>query len=126
MVHSAARFRRALTRKLYCCGNTRRQLLEQFDLSLNTFLEDHPTATEAELSAAFGTPEEMARVMMEGVGDQEKGRYHRRKRFVQAFAGVLAVIYVLFSVYIYFEKEIPVEIYGYVSEVTTPATEGEP
>lgn len=126
MVFSAARYRRALKRALHCGGNARRELLAKFDLSLSTFLEDHPAPTDAELSAAFGTPEEMARVMMEGVGEEEKARYYRGKRVVQALAGVVVILYVLFSLYIFIEKEIPVEIYHSCYEVTTTPTEEAP
>lgn len=119
MIHSAARYRRALNRKLRCSSNTRGHLLEQFDFSLSAFLEEHPEATEADPTAAFGTPKEMANVMMEEVSAQEKCQYIKKKRLLLVILGALAMAVFLFAIYVFFIKEIPVETYDWVYEETS-------
>lgn len=123
MVYTAARYRRALKKKLHCCGDTRKTLLEKFDHSLNSFLEEHPTVTQPDLINAFGPPEEMANILMEGVCPQEQTRYDKRKLFFGITIGILVVVLLLFTMYVCFVKEIPMETNDVIFEGTIPYIE---
>lgn len=81
MNHSLRAYRKALKSQLYCCAGTRRRLLTQFDQMSASFLAENPLPSQAELTAAFGSPRELARQLMEQVSEQEL-RQHRRSRWL--------------------------------------------
>lgn len=105
MNNESARYRRALKKHLHCGGETRRQLLKQFDKSLDAFQEDQPTPTRAQLESAFGPPEAMAAVLMERVSEAEQARYLRNKKIIRILAGIVLALFVAFVIYVFCVKE---------------------
>ena len=100
------RYRRALKKHLHCGVSTRRQLLDRFDNSLSDFLADCPTPTQEQLKSAFGPPEEAAGVLMETVSENEQIRCQKRKTLLRILASAVAVLFIVFTIYVYFVKDI--------------------
>lgn len=105
---TVALHKRALKNKLPCQGMSRQRLLDQFGDILDAFLEDHPEPATEELYAAFGSPEEMAEQLSAGISDEEAKQYSRNKTVKRVIAAVLAVVILLFAVYVFFEKQKPI------------------
>ena len=104
MVNAAVQYRRALKRKLRCSKKVKDRLLEGFDTTLDTCLEEHANPSMDVLIFAFGPPEEMAKTLMAEVTPQELAQYRRYSLFTQLLASILTVILVLSTVYIWFYK----------------------
>lgn len=60
MTDGMKQYRRVLKRKLRCSWGVRKRLLEKFDDAAFSYLENEPTPALAEVTEAFGPPEEMA------------------------------------------------------------------
>lgn len=113
MNKETARYRRALKKQLHCIGAKRQELLNQFDCSLSCFLEECPSPAYAQLEDAFGPPAEMAGILMEGVSPGAQRRYHAGKTLLKILAGLAAAFFVVFALYVFFDKEYSVvEITG--------------
>ena len=76
-----------------------------------------------QLREAFGPPEEMAQVLMTEVSPEEKAEYHRNRRIWRIVAGVIAVVLLLFTMYVYFEKQKPVTIINEANNLGIVSTE---
>ena len=100
------RYRRALKKHLHCGVSTRRQLLDRFDNSLSDFLADCPTPSQEQLKSAFGPPEEAAGVLMEAVSENEQIQCQKRKTLLRILASAVAVLFIVFTIYVYFVKDI--------------------
>jgi hypothetical protein len=65
-----------------------------------------------EMNAAFGSPRDMASVLMEGVSAEENSKYRKTRLITKTIAGivtgVLLTLVIVFTLYIYYEKQIPV------------------
>jgi len=85
-------YRNKLKKAIQCGYRARKRLLEQFDLSLEAFLEDYPAAGEAQITAAFGPPEEMAQVLMASVTEAERRQFHTQRRYLRIAAVILAAL----------------------------------
>lgn len=109
MIDCVAHYKKELKKNLRCSGKVKEQLLSKFSLSLSTFLEDTPNPTMDELCTAFGSPKEMALVLMEEVTPEETARYRRNTIFVRAIAGGLAGVILFFAV------AISIQLYLYKS-----------
>lgn len=93
MANGISRYKKALKKNLHCTRNTQKQLLKRFELTWSTFLEDNPAPSMDDLCAAFGSPKEMASILMEEVTLEEIARYRRRKVLLWgAFGCVLALV----------------------------------
>ena len=107
MNNSARRYKSKLKRKLQCSRATKAKLLDEFSHSLDGFLDENPDANFADLSNAFGPPEEMAHILMEKLSVEETRQYRCHicvKRVVAAFC---AAAFLLFVAYVFFEKQKP-------------------
>ena len=89
---------------------------------LHTYLEENPSATATDMETAFGSSDEMSRVLMDELTHQEHEQYRRIKILTRIIAAVLLVAFSLFAIYIYFIKEIPVEYHyeGSIVETSAP------
>ena len=101
-----SRYLRKIKKHLYCSPKTRSYLLDHFRESLSSFLDENPEPDYQQLIAAFGPPEEMAAVIMEGVSDAERRFYRKRKNMKIIFAGIAAALFIVFSIYVFFLKEL--------------------
>ena len=104
MVNAAVQYRRALKKKLRCNVNVKQRLLDGFDQTLATYLEEHSDPTIDNLAVAFGPPEEMAENLMAEVTPHEIAQHRRNFLLLRIFAGVLIAVLLLSTVYIWFYK----------------------
>ena len=107
MNRNIARYQRTLKQNLTCAAPTRRALLRKFQSSLDAFLEETPSPTEAALTAAFGTPQEMAAVLMEDVSQKEAAKWSNCRKYGKIIA---AVLYAVFFIYLLYLSQQPVPI----------------
>lgn len=110
MNNNAARYKSKLKRKLQCSRGTKAKLLEEFSHSMDGFLDENPDATYTDLSNAFGPPEEMAKILMDKVDEQEKRAYKLRQLLLRIAAAVLAVVLMLVTIDVFFIKQRPLEV----------------
>ena len=112
MANCISRYKKAVKKNLRCTHNTKSQLSQKFDAMLSAFLEDNPSPSTDELYAAFGLPQEMATVLMEGVSAEENSKYRKTRLITKTIAGIVAgvllTLVIVFTLYIYYEKQIPV------------------
>lgn len=97
----AMQYRKKLAECLQCSSKTRKALLDSFDRSLEYYLEECPEPADKELHAAFGPPEEMAWVLMEGISTQEIARYQARQNLKRVCVCILVVLLLIACVYVY-------------------------
>ena len=62
-------------------------------------------------------------VLMTEVSPEEMAEYCRNTRIRRIVAGVLAVVFVLFTMYVYFEKQKPITIIDEVNDLGIVSTE---
>lgn len=99
-------------RKLPCGTKKKAQLMQTFEKPLNSYLEEHPQPDMYDLIEAFGEPEEMAAVLAESLSEADLTRHNRKSFLLRSSAAVLAAVLLLFSGYVFFEKEKPFEVEG--------------
>ena len=127
MNNNTKRYESKLKRKLQCNRATKARLLDEFSHSLDGFLDENPDATFADLSNAFGPPEEMAHILMERLSVEEIRQYRRHicvKRVVAAFCAAAVLI---FTLYVFFYKDLSNVTYNPETYIELPyeVTEGE-
>lgn len=115
MKNCVTRYKKILKRNLYCSGNTRKRLLQKFEIALSAFLEDNPTPSMDELSAAFGPPKEMASVLMEEVPKQEVARYRARNIWLWCILGCIGACVLVWCILLGIEI-LEVKNGGYIHE----------
>lgn len=98
-------YKKALKKHLHCSGPVRDRLIKGFDASMTAFLEDIPSPGHEEVYAAFGSPKEMAELLMTEVTTEEAALYRRQNTLLRTVAGVLASVLLAGTIYIYFFKE---------------------
>ena len=108
MNHNAQRYRSKLKKKLHCMRKTQCKLLGEFDCMLNGFLDENPDASFDDLCSAFGPPEEMARILMAEISEEETRKYRLHVRFKRILAGFCAAAVLIFTFYAFFWKEKPI------------------
>lgn len=123
MTNTVMQYERLLKKQLRCTTAVRKRLLEKFRGVLLVFLEETPEPSLNQLHEAFGPPEEMAQVLMTEVSPDEKAVYRRNRRIQCIAAGVIAVVFVLFTMYVYFEKQKPITIIDEVNNLGIVSTE---
>lgn len=105
MNYEAALYEKALRKQLHCTSNTKEHLLKQFRSSMSTYLDEHPSPTGADLLDAFGSPEDMAKVLMENVSEAEVKTYRKRTLFLKIITVVLLAIILIQVLYSAFFKD---------------------
>lgn len=90
---------------LDCPNEERERLLSRLNCAISSFLEDTSDATEMDLIANFGTPEDCAARLLEEctpttlvVGRQKKNHY---RRVIMMVLSILLVIAVGFAIYLW-------------------------
>ena len=86
-------------------------------------LEETPEPSLNQLREAFGPPEEMAQVLMTEVSPEEKAEYRRNRQMRRIAAGIIVVVFVLFTMYVYFEKQKPLTVINEANELGIVSTE---
>lgn len=103
MANCISKYKKALKKNLRCTHNTKKQLLKKFEITWSTFLEDNPTPSMDDLCTAFGSPKEMASVLMEEVTPEEIVRYRRRKFFLWGIFGCVLALVLVWGVLVVIE-----------------------
>lgn len=103
------KYRKETARFFQCGPEHRKQLLRELDHCLAPFLDDISEPDLQTITDAFGSPEDLAESLMEGIPSQEIQQYQqrvkKRKWFCACLAAVLAVALLAFSVYAIYVKE---------------------
>lgn len=107
-MHNAARYQSALKKALRCTGSCKKQLVQQFQTTLDDFLDEHPSPSTEELVAAFGPPDEMANVLMERVSKEDRQKYLRIQNRKRILVAILAVLFIAYVTYALFWKQRPI------------------
>lgn len=110
MTNALTKYKKEMQKHLRCCGSAKTRLMERFDHSLAPFLEGCDDPSMGSLHAAFGPPESMAGLLMSELTSEEAARYRRQVRCKRITAGILAVLLVAFTLYVFFEKQHPLEV----------------
>lgn len=98
MTNYVTQYKKALKKNLLCPSNVKERLMDKFNHSLSTFLDDKPTPSMNEICAAFGSPKDMALVLMEELTPEEIALYHRRKIITRIILGGVTVIFLAFVI----------------------------
>ena len=106
MINAVAQYRRALKKELRCSSKAKKRLLTGFDQTLTAYLEENSNPSMEELSAAFGPPEEMAKVLMAELTAQEQTQYRRNILIRRLFLTALALVFLVLTIYICFYKSV--------------------
>lgn len=99
-------YRSAVRRNLHCGTNTKNRLLAKLDRLLDAYVEEHDEASAEALIAAFGTPEEMAKILATDATPEELERYRRQNVVKKSILCVLLAVFIAFTVWLYFFKEV--------------------
>lgn len=103
-------YRKDLKRFLLCSSKVKERLLNQYEYTLLFFLADNPSPTMDELNQAFGTPVVMAQTLMAEVTPEEYKKYRVIMVIKRIFIGILLGIFLIFTAYVYFVKETPINV----------------
>lgn len=110
MTHTT-QYTKALRKHLHCSRRIQNRLLKQFELSMADYLSETPSPDVQELTAAFGTPEVMASILMENVSPAQQLHYRSSRTAMKVCSSVLAALVLFSTVYLYFDKATPVVCY---------------
>lgn len=110
MVSAVGKYRRKLSKNLKCCGKAKRMLITAFDQKLDAYLEENPIPSEEALLDAFGAPAEMAAILMEQVSSKDVKMYRIHTIVTRTVIGLLILLFIAFTAYIYIIKSIPVYV----------------
>lgn len=122
MVHEVALYQKALKKALRCTRSCKKQLVQQFQTTLDDFLDEHPAPSTEELVAAFGPPDEMANVLVERISKEDRRNYLRSQHRKRIFAAVLAILFAVYVTYVLFWKQRPIIVVDHII-IETTATE---
>lgn len=114
------KYRTRVLRRLTCFRKNKKKLEAKLDKSLKRFEEENADGAGDELIEAFGPPEEMARTLLNEVDETEKRQYKRLMKVLQIAGLVLMAAILVFAVYVFCLKEIPMNI---VDDVDIEGTE---
>lgn len=102
-------YQKALKHSLPYGRAIRKQLMASFQASLTTFTEEECNPDTLSLYAAFGPPNEMAKLLASSLSEEEIKRSHKQKITARIFTGIgiaaAAVILatVAFSIMFYYQ-----------------------
>lgn len=128
-MNCTAKYRRHLKTELRCPHQIKKKLLAKFDTALDSYLADSPAPDMETLTAAFSPPQEMAQVLMQEVCQKDLARYRISKWTARIAALLIVLGWVVFTLYVYFQKEFPIVFIDeghYVTVSTTASTEDTP
>lgn len=123
MTDTVLQYERLLKKRLRCTAAVSKRLLKKFRGALLAFLEETPEPSLKQLHEAFGPPEEMAQVLMVEMSPEENAKYRRNRRIRRIAAGVIAVVFLLFTMYVYFEKQKPLTVINEANDLGVVSTE---
>ena len=103
MTAAIEQYKRRLKRHLRCDSLTKRRLMGRFEGMLNVYLGDSgwPASWpgKQDLENAFGTPEQMAGVLMDDIPYDVMAKYRRNQQIGKSVIAILILALVLLTVY---------------------------
>jgi hypothetical protein len=105
MKQAVNEYKRQLKQHLSCGNRRRKELMEQFQETLDSFLEENPSPDFSALEEAFGSPEQMARELMETVPPHEVDQWKRVQKIKRIVAGALVCGLAVACIFVFFYKE---------------------
>lgn len=115
MAEQVTPYRCAVRKNLRCGADAQKRLLAKLDHLLDKFAEEHDAVTEEALTTAFGTPEEMAKTLMADATPEELEQYRRKNMVKKGILCALLAVFIVFTVWLYFFKEVGLTSYGSVA-----------
>lgn len=104
MTATIEQYKRRLKRHLRCDSLTKQRLMSRFEGMLNVYLGDFgwPASWpgKQDLENAFGTPEQMAKILMEEIPADVIARCRRRRCFFQITIVAISVVLLVYIVYL--------------------------
>lgn len=94
----ADNYLKAVKRELVCPKSLRKRSLGQLKTSLDEFLEDHPTATEADIVEQFGSPADFANAFLASLDEGELKKQIKKSKRIWAVVIVACAIALLLLV----------------------------
>lgn len=125
MNHEVMRYEQALKKQLRCTRSTKKRLLQQFRFSLDSYLEDNPAPSQADLLNAFGTPADMGQVLMEAVSTAEIEKYRKRTLVLKIVTAILWAAILIQVIYSSLFKEYTIVADDSITEGTSATTDKE-
>ena len=104
MTAAIEQYKRSLKRHLHCDSTTKQQLMDRFEGMLNVYLGDSgwPASWpgKQDLENAFGTPEQMAEVLMDGIPADKLAKHRRNRQVLYVIAAIAVAGFLALSVYL--------------------------
>ena len=124
MTAAIEQYKRRLKRRLRCDSVMKQQLMGRFEGMLNVYLGDSgwPASWpgKQDLENAFGSPEQMARILMDEIPANVTAKYRKKKKVKKAIVAILIAALVLLTVYIWIYKDVGITSVDDVGPVETP------
>lgn len=108
MTAAIEQYKRRLRRRLHCDSTMKRRLMDRFEGMLNVYLGDSgwPASWpgKQDLENAFGTPDQMARILMDEIPADVFAKYQRKRQILRIIAAVAVAALLAQSIYLMFFK----------------------
>ena len=101
-------YRKQVRKALLCGRKEKKQLTAALDRNLARFREETPEPTAEELSAAFGTPVDMAASLMAQLPEGTQKKFQKCKRVWKWIVSAVIIFLIAFFAFVAYTKEIPV------------------
>ena len=101
-------YRKQVRKALLCGRKEKKQLTAALARHLARFREETPEPTAEELSAAFGTPEDMAASLMAQLPEGTQKKFQKCKRVWKWIVSAVIIFLIAFFAFVAYTKEIPV------------------
>ena len=127
----ADKYLKAVKRELVCPHSLRKRSLDQLKTSLDEFLEDHPAATEADITEQFGSPADFANAFLASLDEEELKKQLKKSKRVWVIVIATCIIALLLLVLTFVKmiadnkKSHPVYITETIGEDPVPIDYGE-
>ena len=109
-----------------CDSVAKRRLMARFEDTLKVYLEDfgwpNNSPSEQDLVNAFGSPAQMADILLADTTAEEQARYRKKKKVKKAIVAILIAALVLLTVYIWIYKDVGITSVDDVGPVQTQET----
>lgn len=86
------RYLREIRNWLPCSRRLKSKIMEEIRVTVSSFLAENPTASYTELTARFGTPQQIASSFVDEMGTEELLRDLRIRRKLVCIASITAVV----------------------------------
>ena len=96
---SLQKYYRSIEQALPCTGCQRRKLMQDIRHSVQSFLQEHPDVSIKEISARFGTPQQIAYTYTAEMSPQElQEKLKVKKWIIGIIAGAMACVLLIWGI----------------------------